>query len=89
MEHGYLILSLVALLFISMYGYSYMSVSREMLKQKRKEKTELAKEERRRQERIKNQEIRDEKLREFNERKEEIQRELALLEKMKQKQKVS
>ncbi|MDO5970746.1 hypothetical protein Q4Q35_13090 [Flavivirga aquimarina] len=87
MENGYVILGIIALLFLSMYGYSYMSVAMEKFRIKREKKREILKDELRRQERIKKQEIRDEKFRKFNKRKEEIQHELMLLEKMKEKQK--
>ena len=46
---------------------------------------ELEKAELRRQARIKNQELIDERVRKFNQRKEEIQHELMLLKKMKEK----
>ena len=89
MENGYVILGIIALLFLSMYGYSYLSVAMEKMKLNKEKKREAQKDELRRQERIKNQEARDEKFRKFNKRKEEIQHELMLLEKMKEKQKVS
>lgn len=89
MDNGFIILGIIALLFLSMYGFAYSSVAIEKIKQKKEAKNDLVKEELRRQERIKNQEIRDEKLRQFNKRKEEIQHELQLLQKMKEKQKVS
>ncbi|WP_142783841.1 hypothetical protein [Changchengzhania lutea] len=88
MENGYVILGLIALLFLSMYGYAYASVAFEKLKQNRARKNELLEEEARRLESIRKQEERDEKVRKFNKRKEEIQHELLLLEKMKKKQKV-
>ncbi|GAA3637984.1 hypothetical protein [Flavivirga jejuensis] len=89
MENGYVILGIIALLFLSMYGYSYMSVAMENMKHNKEKKKEEQKEALRRQERAKNQEARDEKFRKFNKRKEEIKHELMLLEKMKEKQKVS
>lgn len=89
MDNGYIILGIIALLFLSMYGYSYLSVVREKMLQKNEHKKQLEKEEIRRQRRIKNQQIIDERVKAFNKRKEEIQRELMLLEKMKEKQKVS
>ncbi len=89
MENGYIILSIIALLFLSMYGYSYMTVAIEKFRLNKQKKRDIHKDELRRQQRIKNQEIRDEKFRKFNKRKEEIQHELMLLEKMKEKQKVS
>ncbi|SFZ92771.1 hypothetical protein SAMN05428642_102972 [Flaviramulus basaltis] len=89
MENGYVILGIIALLFLSMYGYSYLSVVREKMVQKREQKAQLDKEELRRQRRLKNQEIIDEKVRLFNKRKEEIQHELMMLERMRETQKVS
>ncbi len=86
MDNGYIILGIIAILFLCMYGFSYFSVAIEKMKQKRSLKIQAERNEIKKQQRIKNQKIRDEKLRKFNERKEEIQRELMLLEKMKQKQ---
>ena len=45
MEHGYLILALVALLFISMYGYSYIPLILEKRKETRLKIEEAALEE--------------------------------------------
>lgn len=89
MENGYVILGIIALLFLSMYGYAYFAVAFEKMKQKRKTRFEIEKEELRREESLKKQEFINEKVRKFNERKEEIQNELLLLEKMKEKLKVS
>ncbi|MDG1729682.1 MAG: hypothetical protein P8K68_09225 [Algibacter sp.] len=89
MENGFVILGIITLLFLSMYGFSYLSVAREKMKQKRLQQKELEKAELRRQARLKNQELIDARVRKFNERKEEIQHELLLLKKMKEKQKVS
>lgn len=89
MENGFLILGIIALLFLSMYGYAYLAVAFEKVKQKKEARKAIEKEELRRLESQKKQELIDEKVRKFNERKEEIQRELMLLEKMKSKQKVS
>ena len=89
MDNGYIILGIVALLFLSMYGLSYFSVAREKMNQKRLQRKEAEKEELRLQARFKNQELIDERVRKFSKRKEEIQHELMLLKKMKQKQKVS
>lgn len=89
MENGYIILGIIALLFLSMYGYAYLAVALEKMKQKREAKKSIEKEELRRIESLKKQEIIDEKVRKFSKRKDEIQRELMLLEKMKSKQKVS
>lgn len=89
MDNGFIILGIIGLLFLSMYGFSNFSVAREKMKQKKIQQKELEKAELRRQARIKNQELIDERVRKFNERKEEIQHELMLLKKMKEKQKVS
>ncbi|WP_298555131.1 hypothetical protein [uncultured Algibacter sp.] len=89
MDNGFIILGIIALLFLSMYGFSYLSVAREKMSQKKEQQKELEKAGLRRQARIKNQEIIDERVRKFNQRKEEIQHELMLLNKMKEKQKVS
>lgn len=87
MENGYVILGIIALLFLSMYGFAYFSVLLEKIKAKKEIKRDIEREELRRQESIKKQAIIDEKVRRFNERKEEIHKELVLLEKMKEKQK--
>ncbi|OEJ99045.1 hypothetical protein A8C32_07665 [Flavivirga aquatica] len=89
MENGYLILGIIALLFLSMYGYSYFSVAMEKARQTSKMNKELKKKEERLKRRDENQKIRDKKLMKFNKRKEEIQRELVLLKKMKDKLEVS
>jgi hypothetical protein len=88
MENGLVILGIIALLFLSMYGYSYMSVAREKMKVKKEQKMQLEKDALRREKRLAHQAVIDEKVRKFNKRKEEIQRELKLLEKMKETQKV-
>ncbi len=88
MENGYVILGIVALLFLSMYGYSYATVVWENMKLKKEKKREARKEELIQEKRLLNQKIREEKFQKFNKRKEEIKHELMLLEKMKEKQKV-
>jgi hypothetical protein len=87
MENGYVILGIIALLFLSMYGFAYLSVAKEKIRAKKELKLDIERQELRRQESIKKQAIIDEKVRKFNERKEEIQQELMLLEKMKERQK--
>ncbi|MFG6687109.1 hypothetical protein ACGK9U_11030 [Mariniflexile sp. HNIBRBA6329] len=89
MENGYVILGIIALLFMSMYGYAYFSVLKEKLRAKKNQDLKAEKEAMRLEQRKKNQELIDERVRKFNERKEEIHRELMLLEKMKEKQRVS
>ena len=78
MENGLVILGIIALLFLSMYGYSYLSVAREKMKVKKEQKMQLEKDVLRREKRLAHQAIIDEKVRKFNKRKEEIQRELNL-----------
>ncbi|MEL0456940.1 hypothetical protein WJN01_11940 [Flavobacteriaceae bacterium SZ-1-7] len=89
MENGYIILGIIALLFLSMYGYSYLSVYMEKIRQNKEKKQEIKRQELRRQKRLEHQAMVDEKVKKFNKRKEEIQHELMLLEKMKEKQRVS
>ena len=89
MENGLVILGIIALLFLSMYGYAYLSTAMVKVKLKREAKKIEEKEHLMRQERIKKQEIINEKVRKFSKRREEIKHELMLLEKMKMKQKVS
>lgn len=89
MDNGYVILGIIALLFLSMYGLSYLSVAREKMAMKREKNKQLQKDAQRREKRLEHQAIIDEKVRKFNERKEEIQRELRLLDQMKKEQKVS
>lgn len=89
MENGFVILGIIALLFLSMYGYAYLSTAMVKIKLKREANRAIEKEELRRQKSLKRQEMIDERVRKFNKRKEEIQHELMLLEKMKTKQKVS
>ncbi|MEN3322645.1 hypothetical protein VP395_02815 [Mariniflexile soesokkakense] len=89
MQNGYVILGIIALLFLSMYGYAYFSVALEKIRAMKNKKLNIEKEEIRRQDRLRKQEIINERVRKFNERKEEIHNELMLLEKMKERQKVS
>lgn len=88
MENGYVILGIIALLFLSMYGYAYFSVFMEKIRARKNKELAIEKEALRLEQRKKNQEIIDERVRKFNKRKEEIHRELLLLEKMKEKQQV-
>ncbi|WP_308993488.1 hypothetical protein QLS71_011960 [Mariniflexile litorale] len=89
MQNNYVILGILALLFISMYGYAYFSVILEKMRERKNKQKNIEKEELRRLESKRKQELIDERVRKFNERKEEIHRELMLLEKMKEKQRVS
>jgi len=88
MENGYVILGIIALLFLSMYGYAYASVTLEKMRDRKIEKIELKKEQLRLEEMALKQKARDEKLNQLNKRSEEIKLELEKLEKMKQKQEV-
>ncbi|MDO6758656.1 hypothetical protein Q4566_00470 [Tamlana sp. 2_MG-2023] len=89
MEYGFVVLGIVALLFISMYGYSYLSVAQERAKLMKERQVRKDKEEERRQSRLRHQAIIDEKVNKVAARREEIQRELKLLKDMKTAQKVS
>ncbi len=89
MENGYVILGIIALLFLSMYGYAYFSVSWEKIKERKSYKRDIETEALRREESIQKQAVIDERVCKFNARKEQIQYELMLLEKMKEKQRVS
>ncbi|MBU2951327.1 hypothetical protein KO493_11525 [Tamlana agarivorans] len=89
MEYGFVVLGIVALLFISMYGYSYISVAQEKAKLTKERQLRKEKEEHRRQSRLRHQAIIDEKVSKVAARREEIQRELQLLKDMKTAQKVS
>ncbi|MDN3665937.1 hypothetical protein ACFFU1_05600 [Algibacter miyuki] len=86
MENGFVIIGIIAMLFISMYGYSYLSVAKEKARQKQENKDMLEAQELRRKARLEKQESMLERVRSFNKRKEEIRVELELLDKMKQKQ---
>lgn len=86
MENGYVILGIIALLFLSMYGFSYYSVFREKAKQKKEQLLESEAEAQRVLRRQKMQAEIDARVEKFNKRKEEIQHELELLRKMKEQQ---
>lgn len=83
MENAYLILAILALLFISMYGYSYIPVILESkkLKQLKIEQAEL--EEEREQDPVVKRDLADDKLSKSLKRSAEIRRELHRLEQMK------
>ncbi|MFD1614390.1 hypothetical protein [Gelatiniphilus marinus] len=83
MENGFVILAIIALLFLSIYGYTYGTIALEKIKEKKNEKQNMRLEEIRLEERQRRQAIRDEKLRKQNKRREEIKRELKLLEEKK------
>lgn len=83
MENGYVILGIVALLFLCMYGYAYASVALEKVHEKRAKKIELQKEEIRLQEKALNQKIREDKMSQLSKRSQEIKLELERLEQTK------
>ncbi|WP_067149814.1 hypothetical protein [Pseudotamlana agarivorans] len=89
MEYGFVVLGIVALLFLSMYGYSYISVAQEKAKMMKERQMRKEKEELRRERRLRHQAVIDEKVNKIAKRSEEIQRELKLLKEMKESQKVS
>ncbi|KAB1069079.1 hypothetical protein F6U93_04820 [Tamlana haliotis] len=89
MEYGFVVLGIVALLFMSMYGYSYISVAQEKAREIKERQQREEKELERRERRLRHQAIIDEKVNKVAARREEIQRELKLLKDMKEAQKVS
>ena len=88
MENGFVILGIIALLFISMYGYAYGSVLLEKLNQRKEGKKRQKEEALRMEQRAERQRIIDEKVNRFSKRSAEIKRELDLLEKMKSQENV-
>lgn len=83
MEHGYLILAILALLFVSMYGYSYIPVIMEKRKEKRLKIEQEELEEARKKGNLMKQELREEKLNKSLKRSAEIRTELQRLDQMK------
>lgn len=88
MEYGYVIIGMIALLFLGMYGFSYMSVIKEKNRIKEENEKRKKADEIRRNTRIKRQDALLERVRVFNEKKEEARAELISLNKRKSKQKV-
>ena len=88
MENGYIIIGIVALLFLSMYGYAYASVAFEKIQEKKALKIEQKKEQLRLEEMAKKQKARDEKMSQLNKRSEEIRLELEKLEQKKTEKEV-
>jgi len=82
MENGLLILGLIGLLFLCMYGYSYGTVARERVKEKRKQQELDRLQELKKEERAKRRKIYNEKLAKLKRRSEEIRLELQRLEKV-------
>lgn len=80
MEHGYLILAILALLFTSIYGYSYIPVILEKKKEKRLKMEQAELEEARKTMNLAKKDVRDEKLNKSLKRSAEIRMELELLE---------
>ena len=83
MMNGWLILSIVALLFLSMYIYAYIFVYFERVQNKKRKKEELINDELKAQERQRKQELIDEKVNKIAERSKQIKQELRRLEQMK------
>jgi hypothetical protein len=83
MEHGFLILALVALLFISIYGYSYIPFILERRKIARLKIEQTALDKVKDEEKLMKQELRDERLKKSLKRSAEIRMELERLEQMK------
>ncbi|MEP1489763.1 MAG: hypothetical protein ABJL44_03060 [Algibacter sp.] len=80
MDNGYVIIGIIALLFLSMYGYAYASVAFENMKGKKAKKRLIKLREERRIMKLSNQIERDEKLAKLLKRSEEIRQELRELE---------
>ena len=88
MENGFVILGIIALLFLSMYGYAYGSVLLEKLNQRKEGKKRQKEEALRMELRAERQRVIDEKVNRYSKRSAEIQKELELLEKMKTQENV-
>jgi hypothetical protein len=80
MDNGYVIIGIIALLFLSMYGYVYASIAFENIKGKKAKKKLVKLREERRVMKLSNQIKRDEKLAKLLKRSEEIRQELRELE---------
>ncbi|WP_162623337.1 hypothetical protein [Confluentibacter sediminis] len=83
MEHGYLILAILALLFIGIYGYSYVPIILEKRKEKQLKIEQVELQEVRKKDNLIKQELRDERLNKSLKRSAEIRKELQRLEQMK------
>jgi len=88
MENGWLILSIIALFFLSMYAYCYGTTNYAVWKEEKDRQRKVAeaqeKEQRIKAEMAERQKLRDEKYKMANARSLEIQKELKRLEKQKQ-----
>lgn len=82
MMNGWLILSIVALLFLSMYIYAYIFVYFEKIKNKKFKKREAKRAEIERQEKVKKEELRAAKFDKLKTRSKEIKAQLKWLEQM-------
>lgn len=80
MDNGYVIIGIIALLFMCMYGYAYSSVALENMKGQKAKKKLIKLREERRIVKLSNQIKRDEKLTKLLRRSEEIRQELRELE---------
>ena len=88
MENGYVILGIIALLFLIMYGCAYASVALERIQEKKAKKVEQKQEELRLEQKALKQKIRDEKTNRLIKRNREIKLELQKLEEKKKAQEV-
>ena len=82
MENGLIILGLIALLFLSMYGYAYGTVTLEKMRLKKREQELQRMAAIKNEERIQRQKAREEKLANLKKRSDEIRLELNRLEKV-------
>jgi large-conductance mechanosensitive channel len=88
MEYGYVVIGIIALLFLGMYGFSYASVIKENNRIKEENLKRKKEQEIRRQARVKKQEELLERVRLFNTQREKARAELTVLKKIKNEQKV-
>lgn len=84
MKQGFVVLLIIALLFIGMYLYAYYSVYLEKLKFKKAQKLEQLRESLRLADRLRKQEIRDEKARQMKARRAERQEQFLRLKEIRQ-----
>jgi len=84
MEHGYIILIIIALMFLCIYLFSNYSVYLEKLKYKKIIQKEIHQEELRVEELARKQEIRDAKWQKMDERREEMKQQMVRINEIKQ-----
>ena len=84
MKEGYIILIVIALLFLSMYAFANFSVYMEKSKRRKAKKEELKKEALRLEELARKQELRDEKWRNMEERRQEMKEQMKRINEIKQ-----